>query len=248
VTLLELLVVMAILAVILAVALPFTLRLLSDRELEVAEENVTSELLKARVRAQESGRPVEVMVMGAPAKLVIRFFDPEGSYPTSGPDDRPRPRSSGGPVRDTWWVESSLGASVRVTAAPTIDGDEPFATDGLLADGTADSASGTSGGMALGGSAAGLVGGPLRLAIFLPDGSLLYAASVILMHENGARSRVSVDPWTGQPAIARDRGPVAGAAKDPSAADAILDRAELDDPGEREALGPAEPPAGPRRR
>lgn len=189
VTLLELLIVVVILAALLALALPFALRSLDTRELEATEDNITSELLRARVKAQESGRAVEVVVEGAPPRLVMRYFDCSDDglgYPMV-PEQRPAAKRVAhvDPVRDAWWEESSLDPSVRVTSLPTVDGAAREATSrSTKNDMPVDH-------------------DPLRVAVYMPDGSILFSASLLLMHQNGLRSRVSVDPWTGQPAVSR---------------------------------------------
>lgn len=188
----ELLVVVGLLIAVLAIALPFTFSMLDERELAASEENIAAELMKARVRAQESGKPVEVLaVEGAPWRIAMRYFDAgkraQAERRRGAVDARGR-AEIGAPqmprefdrVRDSWWEESELNSSVRLTAADTVD-------DDARGDGAATKGS----------------GGSLRVAVFLPDGSILFAATLLLMHDNGLRSRVSVDPWTGQPAIER---------------------------------------------
>jgi type II secretory pathway pseudopilin PulG len=198
VTLLELLIVVGLLVAIMAIAMPFTMRSLENRELEATEENIASELIKARVKAQESGRPVEVVVLDSPSRVVIRYFreDDTGARFTDdarmlSADTTKGDREMVDPVRDSWWEESELHPSVSVTTLPTVDGSDLSA----ITDGRGDSKSSTETGHASGGS--------VRLAVYLPDGTTLFAASLLLMHQNGLRSRVSVDPWTGQPAITR---------------------------------------------
>jgi type II secretory pathway pseudopilin PulG len=188
-TLLELLIVLAVLIALMAIALPFTLRSLEARELESTEENIASELIKARVRAQESGRPVEVIVLEMPPRVVVRYFrtDENGSSITGAEatfrgDGRSAARSQIDPVRDSWWEESALHPSVSLAAVPVANGDEAsLETD------ASDSAG----------------GGPVRLAVYMPDGTTLFAATLFLMHQSGLHSSLSVDPWTGQPAITR---------------------------------------------
>ena len=47
-----------------------TWRMLNERELASTEENIAAELLKARAHAQESGKPVEVVVTDG-ARVVV---------------------------------------------------------------------------------------------------------------------------------------------------------------------------------
>lgn len=191
-SLIELLVVLGLVLAILAIAIPFTLRSLGERELSATEENFASELLKARAQAQESGRPVEVVVMDQPSRIVLRYFNPQ-AWQDAANESTPKRRSSAGSgrgVRDTWWEESPISSTVRVANEAAMDSTDLAAETGLpdLPAAKADAAP---------------RGGPMRVAVFMPDGSILFAASLLLLHENGLRSRVSVDPWTGHPAIAR---------------------------------------------
>ena len=210
-SLLELLVVCAILVVVLALSLPFALQSLSKHELAATEDNIAGELLKARVKAQESGRPVEVLVEGAPPRLIVRWFDAAGGA-ADGPPSTRRSKEFVAPVRDTWWEESRLDPTVRITAIGMPSDERDLDDEGgeFGDDRSGDGAS----------------SGGTRVAVYMPDGSILFAATLLLMHQSGLQSRVSVDPWTGQPAIVR-----AGAASAPeraSDADAPLERPEFD--------------------
>jgi prepilin-type N-terminal cleavage/methylation domain-containing protein len=201
VTLLELLIVLAVLAALMAIALPFTLRSLEARELESTEENIASELIKARVKAQESGRPVEVVVVEEPPRVIVRYFREDDSG--AAPPDEPN-RSGAGNVSfrprfadatfESWGEESALHPSVSVATMPTAN-ERPDGQDRV--DGQHRSPHG---------------GNPVRLAVYLPDGTTLFAATLLLMHQNGLSSRVSVDPWTGQPAIRRGNGSASASA------------------------------------
>jgi type II secretory pathway pseudopilin PulG len=210
-SLLELLIVCAILVVVLALSLPFAVQSLSKHELAATEDSIAGELLKARVKAQESGRPVEVLVEGAPPRLIVRWFDAAAGADDAVPAGR-RSREFVAPVRDTWWEESRLDPTVRITAIG-MPSDE---TDADEADATFDDD----------GSGDGGAGGGTRVAVYMPDGSILFAATLLLMHQSGLHSRVSVDPWTGQPAIVRASG---SSAPEPAADDDVpLERPEFD--------------------
>lgn len=237
-SLLELLVVMGLLLALLAIAVPFTLRSIEERELSATEENFASELLKARVQAQESGRPVEVVVLDEPSRIVLRYFDPKAWEDLASESSRrPRGETSARPgtsdrrggrgVRDTWWEESPIASSVRVASAPTFDSTDAAAETGLPSAPEAE-------------EDASPRGGPMRVAVFMPDGSILFAASLILMHENGLRSRVSVDPWTGQPAIARS---AAAASSASSTSDDEITLDEYGEPSDEDGATPSEPDA-----
>ncbi|MBL9120134.1 MAG: hypothetical protein JNL80_09500 [Phycisphaerae bacterium] len=191
----ELLIVLAVLAALMAIALPFTLRSLEARELESTEENIASELIKARVKAQESGRPVEVVVVEEPPRVIVRYFREDNSG--AAPPDEPNGTTSGSvsfrprfadSTFESWGEESALHPSVSVATMPAANESHQ---DGELGESPHRSPHG---------------GNPVRLAVYLPDGTTLFAATLLLMHQNGLSSRVSVDPWTGQPAIRRGNG------------------------------------------
>jgi type II secretory pathway pseudopilin PulG len=204
----ELLMVVGILLALLAIAMPVTLRTLEARELESTEESIASELIKARVKAQESGRPVEVLVFDAPSRVVSRYFATGSgdAGDTRSQVSRPRERSEVvDPVRDSWWEESALHPSVSLAT--------PAAA--AAAEKSADSERGQA------------TPGGVRLAIYLPDGTTLFATSLFLLHQSGLRSSVSVDPFTGQPAIRREtRGEGRTLERDSTGADDANDRAD----------------------
>jgi hypothetical protein len=175
-------------------------------------------LVKARVHAQESGKPVEVVVLDAPSRIAMHYFDvgaprddkqsqSSGRSDRATGDDGDMPKHSnrgrGGTstgTRAAWWEESQLGSSIHVASLDTSDpaGDALDAKSRDDRDAVSDvEADANSTGPVTRGSS------PLRVAVFLPDGSILFAATLLLMHDNGLHSRVTLDPWTGQPAIAR---------------------------------------------
>jgi Tfp pilus assembly protein FimT len=253
-SLFELLLALGILAAILALSLPLTWRMLNERELASTEENIAAELLKARAHAQESGKPVEVVVTdGAPARLSMRYFStsardrrewsrkPDRGATESTSTAR-RERSAGrgnaesrgtaGAWQDSsdWYAESELVSSVRVGSAKAAD--ERDAGPATASPSAPDLA----------------VREPLRLAVFMPDGSILFAAALRLRHDCGLESVLTVDPWTGQTAVERGVDPATAAnasdetAKDDAASgddahvapehdDDALDEFEVDESG-----------------
>lgn len=204
-TLFELLLSLAIVLVLLAIALPFSMHLLEERELASTEEHIASGLIKARVHAQESGKPVEVVVLeGAPSHLTMRYFQADvgrserrgsrgGASESSRLSDRPaRPGSPSTKrsARDEWSEVSPIDSSVRV------EGQDAVSDAGAGSDADDDAFGADE-------HSTRAEGEPFRLAVFLPDGSTLFAAALMLVHDSGLQSRLTVDPWTGQPAIAR---------------------------------------------
>lgn len=179
-SLIEILVATGLVLAMLGVGIPLALRAFERGELAATEENLASELLKARAEAQSSGRPVEVLIERDPGRIIQRYFAPgAGLGLDRGPDAKgattPKRRAA---ADAPWRRESSIDPAVTVERAKASADDD-------------EDASRTSS------------GGPTRVAVFMPDGSILFAASLILMHESGMRSQVSLDPYTGHPAIAR---------------------------------------------
>lgn len=193
-SLIEILICIGIIAVLLSIALPIGLRTIEEGEVASAEEEVASELLKARVQAQEGRRPVEVVFEGDPPRLVVRWFDPavlgsRGEAPTD----------EGGAAAEGR-RETELASSFRVIPMTDVE-----AETGLPA---ADA------------DPRPAVNDALRVAVFLPDGTLLFAAPFLLLHDNGMRSSISVDPWTGHPEVARKNLGSAGEDGDAAGPDA----------------------------
>lgn len=204
-TLLEILICIGIIAVLLSIALPIGLRTIEEGEVASAEEEVAAELLKARVQAQEGRRPVEVVFEGNPPRLVVRWFDPAilGERDEVAADDR-APAVEGR-------RETTLASSFRVVAMTDVE-----AETGLPAAEAVERP---------------VANDSLRVAVFLPDGTLLFAAPFLLLHDNGMRSSISVDPWTGHPAVSRKN--VDAAAEGVEAAEAASEGFPRVDGGER---------------
>jgi type II secretory pathway pseudopilin PulG len=214
-SLIEIVVATALVLALLGVGIPIALRVFERGELAATEENVAAELLKARAEAQSSGRPVEVLIDRDPSRIIQRYFTPGAGAGLDRRVDRNLSRDGGAkpartarnePKGAAWRRESSIDPAVTVDTAK-----------GASEAGAEERRSGA--------------GGPTRIAVFMPDGSILFAASVILMHESGLRSQVSLDPYTGHPAVER----VAAAADGEGESDANVER----DPPTR-GSGPAD--------
>lgn len=183
-TLIEILICVGIIALLLSIALPIGLRTIEEGEVAHAEEEVASELLKARVQAQEGRRPVEVVFEGHPPRLVVRWFDPAILGPRADAEARdPTPVAEGR-------RETELAGSFHVVPVTDVEAETGLpATDATERPVANDS---------------------LRVAVFLPDGTLLFAAPFLLLHDNGMRSSISVDPWTGHPSVSRKNADAVG--------------------------------------
>lgn len=187
-SLIEVLICIGIVAVLLSIALPIGLRTIEEGEVSSAEEEVASELLKARVQAQEGRRPVEVVFEGDPPRLVVRWFNPAASGPLGGGDGAEVESSVEGQR------ETELASSFRVIPVTDVEAETGLPLPDVDAKPAPDDS--------------------LRVAVFLPDGTLLFAAPFLLMHDNGMRSSISVDPWTGHPEVARKNVDAAGESGD----------------------------------
>jgi prepilin-type N-terminal cleavage/methylation domain-containing protein len=187
-TLLEILICIGIVGALLAIALPIGLRTLEEGEVASAEEEVASELLKARVRAQEGRRPVEVVFEGNPPRLVVQWFDPEILGDRDGKPGRTASSADGR-------RETTLARSFRVLPMTDIEAETGLPVEEVDVRPAFDDS--------------------LRVAVFLPDGTLLFAAPFLLMHDNGMRSSISVDPWTGHPSVSRKKSDVPAGAAEP---------------------------------
>jgi prepilin-type N-terminal cleavage/methylation domain-containing protein len=193
-SLIEILICIGIIAMLLSIALPIGLRTIEEGEVASAEEEVASELLKARVQAQEGRRPVEVVFEGDPPRLVVRWFDP-ALFGADGEEAADEADSTADGRRET-----ELASSFRVIPMTDVEAEMGLpAADVEPRPAASDS---------------------LRVAVFLPDGTLLFAAPFLLLHDNGMRSSISVDPWTGHPEVARKNVEAGGETADAAAAEA----------------------------
>jgi prepilin-type N-terminal cleavage/methylation domain-containing protein len=229
ITLIELLISMAILLAIAAIAAPTLMSTFAERRFESVAETIEQQLLLARAHAQQTGRAVEVRYEPPRHRLVARYFsitesdgfDPASlASPAGASHEEARDRtgdgrrSAGSFVPDeaddelaiaTTWAERSMSRSVTLSdRRPEGDGVYAGAMPGANGDGVAamfdDSVI----------DADRAVGGlmraddqPIRLAIFLPDGSAMMTRTVWLSDEDNRVMRMTVNPWTGTPRIER---------------------------------------------
>ncbi len=75
VTLVEILLVIALLVALGSLVLPVTVEASRGRAFDSAAESVRGQLLLARAHAQSTGRPVEVAYIARPPRVAARFFD-----------------------------------------------------------------------------------------------------------------------------------------------------------------------------
>jgi len=175
-TLIELLVAVALLLAISAVAVPVLVTSLDDGGYDATVELTKAALLRARAHAQATGRPVEVVYRADPPRVETRAFDPA----TGGLEDE----ELGEMVAEDW-AYRLLASGARLTrvappeqadalASPLFDSEPPEEEDDAL---------------------------PLRLAVYLPDGSAMLAEPCWIVADSGEAGRLVVNPWSGLPRV-----------------------------------------------
>jgi len=227
VTLLELLIAIGLLVALAAIAAPSLMGQLSERRFDATVDAVTQQLLLARAEAQMTGRPVEVRAVTKRGDAVGQLGSPTdgGATPPAevrheqwrvearllqlelpdevmaesevrtrgGADDHvdptiyeawaQQPLPSGFAIvdeRPSWLRELSHGAS---------EDEQP-----------ANPTSGPSGAGRRNNDGADV---PIRLAVFLPDGSSLIGDTAWLVEDEQRAAAISVDAWTGLPTVQR---------------------------------------------
>ncbi len=236
VSLLEVMIALAIVIATAALVLPWTAGWLGDRELDQAEDQLAMQFLMARAAAREQGRPVEVVVevggeVDSPTRgagsVEARWMSPavvpgdddaqeDGFLGFAGDDDTPSAIKAS-------WARFDLPRGVSV-ALEAEDADGPDAEE--AGDGVGDL-------RARGGSVAKAAAsdgarstGSQTLAIFLPDGTAVFAPIFLLSTDAGAIRALQVDSVTGKtkPVAAR------GTASDGTSGDDALERPEFERP------------------
>ncbi len=176
VTLIELLLAIGLLLALSAITLPAILTSFKERAFESSAEIVRNQLLLARAHAQATGKPVEVRYDADPPRVAGRYF--EIALEDAVPE--------GEDPQDTLaisenWADRALADGVRIADRP------PDQEDDVLAG----------------------VEGPtetIRLVVFMPDGSALLGRPVWVHDDHDRLAKISVNPWTGLPAVERDVG------------------------------------------
>jgi prepilin-type N-terminal cleavage/methylation domain-containing protein len=238
VSLLEVMVALAIVIATAALVLPWTAGWLGDRELDQAEDQLAMQFLMARAAAREQGRPVEVVVdddesgVRNAGSIEARWMSPavvpgdddagdgdqgeESFLGFAGADDTPSA------IKATW-ARFELPRGVRVNldgdgAEGDVDRGESSARDRVVSrDGVAEQGPAE--------KRAGI--GSQTLAIFLPDGTAVFAPIFLLSTDAGAIRALQVDSITGKTKPVAARG-ADGGARDGD--DARLDRPESERP------------------
>lgn len=197
-TLFELLVSIVVIAGVAALVVPSLLNILDDAAYDAAGEVLTSQMLLARAAAQESGRPVEVVYAAADRAVIARWFDPARAAEEARSGASPnafatRRGMSGVPVDATTITEPWAARPLAGNA--TLTGERPAALDpdplGFEREAPAPPAG------------FGPTEPPLRIAVYLPDGSVLVSRDVWLVDEGERMAALAVNAMTGQPKLER---------------------------------------------
>ncbi|MHC4217416.1 MAG: hypothetical protein ACYSU7_03065 [Planctomycetota bacterium] len=212
VTLLELLLAIALLLALGGLVLPALFDRMSQRAFEASAEIVRSQLLLARAHAQATGEPIEVVFEIGPPRVAARRFDAD--LATLEPREDATGELDGDDPQTPADVSIEVVLPDDEEALGTLRIAEPWA-DRVLADGVwiAEGPGEMEGEMA--GAGVGLEIGaatdeaaesretaqPMRLALYMPDGSAVLAETVWIRDEHGRRGRLTVNPWTGLPSF-----------------------------------------------
>ena len=225
-SILEILVTIGLILAVAAVAVPWTLGWLGNRELDDAGDRIAMQMLMARAAAREEGRPVEVVASagGGTSSIEARWVALDGA--DDGVHDGAHARNSEGSfsrgdmTTSDGFLQSSIDADWASFALP----------NGLsIAIAAGDGANGDGEGSAMDAASDDVVGStdaaaPQTLALFLPDGTILMAPVFMLRTDAGIARAMRVDRATGRARVVE---------QDPApSGDAILDRPEFDAPAD----------------
>jgi prepilin-type N-terminal cleavage/methylation domain-containing protein len=220
ITLIELLVAIAILLAIGAIVTPLMVRTLDERRFESAGEQIEQQMLLARSYAQRTGEPIEVRFHHDTRRIVARRFMIANDSGSSNVNSRsPATRERGAQDTDPFatldldddqasiiieaWAERTLPRGIDLSDQ------RPQRTLNDQRREFIDSEPGTRN--------SELDTPPLRLAVFLPDGSAMLTRTVWLTDHHDRLGRIRISPWTGTakyarlPYVTEDRAVPAGA-------------------------------------
>ncbi len=258
-TLLELLLAIGLLLALAALVFPSVIKGLNEREFESTTELVRHHLLLARAHAQATGEPVEVTYRNNPPRVEARRFEPgiralqqseyrEALRSARGDEFEPLMLDYEQPERQSlipqdWayqhlapgvWISDRRpggGTSFGLTAFDPVGSGRAENDRLFLFDDQAQSP-----------AARDEPGRAIRLAVYVADGSALLGRPVWIQDNDRRLARLTVNPWTGLPAVERVMGNLLpGADEQPEeSAEELAD--ELAPPAEPERA--QQPPAG----
>lgn len=183
---LELLVALAIVLIAAALSIPALMNFANERAFESGADLLVDQLLLARAAAQERGEPVEVVYLQDQRLVLARLFRPGETSSVVNPT----PSSDRITLRDEvpanltqpWARRAMTGTMVLSRQRPRGEPEEPVEP----------------------GSADPFDAAPLRLVVYLPDGTALMGDDVWLTDDRGRVGRLRVNPWTGLPRYERE--------------------------------------------
>jgi prepilin-type N-terminal cleavage/methylation domain-containing protein len=217
VTLLELLIVIALLLGAAAIALPSLDRDLAERSFASTAETVEAQLLLARAQAMARGKPLEVHWSRIDSEIVIVEFDPRRDS-LERADARSVGLLEGLDPGSSAWSDAMLENLIPLTDVAIDEANpspvaairiprEHVLKQTLEMDGELDGAATLEDEIAfsLEPMEAESTRQSVRLAVYLADGSALLARQVWLVDEHDATRVVAIEvnPWTGLPRIER---------------------------------------------
>jgi len=226
-SILAILVAIGLILAVAAVAVPWTLGWLGNRELDDVGDRIAMQMLMARAAAREGGRPVEVVASadgGAPSIEArwVSLDDPEGDDAISRGDLT----TSDGFLQssiDADWASFALpnGLSIAIAAGDGAIGEgEDFAMDFAM-DSAMDAAMDSAAEDVV---ASADATASQTLALCLPDGTVLMAPVFMLRTDAGIARAMRVDRATGRARVVEQQAARSG--------DAMLDRPEFDAPAD----------------
>lgn len=195
-TLLELLVAISLVAALAALSAPVLDRALSDRAFASAGQMVEQHLLLARAHAQALRQPVEVVFDAGARRLRCRWFEAGRRLldDEAGPTAEPPEFASGGSspgdevpesIPEPWAIQFLPGSATITDRSPAAEEGDPLESSLMpLPEDAPDAAP-----------------APLRLAVFLPDGSILLGAPSWLRDGDGRAATLAINPFTGVPRV-----------------------------------------------
>ncbi len=228
-TLLEILIVLALLIASAAIAIPAMSRRFENTRFEATVDQIVATLALARAESQQQRRPVQVIWDAGARSVRAAWLDTDAIAEEAEAEESPHdpgeasspPAQEDGERRGQDRLNTAAaaagtmamgGSRLRVllpegcrVEAPTLPPPD---------DAAAEWPEGERGEIAPDGAS----GQVLSLVVFMPDGSTFGEASFVVVDQGGRQVRIDINPWTGQAAIA----PVAIAPAEDQPADAPL--------------------------
>ena len=189
-TLFELLIVLAVVLAIGALALPFTLREYQRRESVAFRDRIAMQALMARAQARVEGVPYVMAIDESGTRIQVFSLDPRdpgSAFQSEESSEVPDviTEENAPPVLEPWQVVVLPGGTFFESELPMDWSDEP-ADDFAAIEQSPQVGEGQARPLA-----------SMQLAVFLPDGTLLGAAQVVLNAPSG-KFLLVFDGWTGR--------------------------------------------------